>query len=78
MDMIQSFADVIDELGGVTAFSRETGMGIWAARMARKRNSLGARWFAKTARAAERLEKPAITEKLLAELAEAQHVSDAA
>lgn len=76
--MIQSFADVIDELGGVTAFSRETGMGIWAARMARKRNSLSARWFGNTVRAAERLGKPTITEKLLVELAEARSVRDAA
>lgn len=68
--MLASFADVIDAFGGPAAYAREVGMSPGAAKQARRRSSIGARWFAPTVEAAQK-RGLAVTEKTLAELARA-------
>ena len=70
--MIQSFSDVIDVFGGPAAFAREVGMSAGAAKQARRRSSIGARWFASTVSAAKRLKLDGITEASLSALAARQ------
>ena len=67
--MHQTFSDVIDAFGGPTAFAREVGMSPGAAKQARRRSSIGARWFAPTVAAAKRLKLVGITEASLSALA---------
>lgn len=69
MDMPHSFAEVIGLFGGPAAFSRETAMPLTAAKQAHLRDSLNARWFSATARAAERKGLP-VDERILARIAE--------
>ena len=69
MRMHRTFADVIDAFGGPAAFAREVGMSPGAAKQARRRSSIGARWFAPTVAAARRLKMEGITEVSLAALA---------
>ena len=70
--MLQSFSDVIEAFGGPAAFAREVGMSPGAAKQARRRSSIGARWFAPTVAAAKRLKLAGITEASLSALAARQ------
>jgi hypothetical protein len=76
--MPNSFADVIDAFGGPAAFAREVGMTPGAAKQARRRSSISARWFGPTVDAAKRLGKPGISYSTLAALARADDAQDAA
>jgi hypothetical protein len=66
---MHSFAEVIDLFGGPAAFAREVGMSAGAAKQAKRRGSLGSRWFAATVQAAERKGFADITHERLSELA---------
>lgn len=67
--MSASFADVIDAFGGPAAFAREVGMTAGAAKQARRRDSLSARWFGPTAEAAKKRGLAHITERQLSAIA---------
>jgi hypothetical protein len=67
--MINSFKDVIAELGGPAKFGRLTGMGPGAAKQAQRRDSIAAKWFSATARVAQEGGLSDITEARLAEMA---------
>ena len=70
--MVQSFREVIDRLGGVTAFADAIGMKPNAAKMARQRNSISADWFADIARVAAARELSDITLERLIEMTSAR------
>lgn len=76
--MVSSFTDVIDVFDGPAAFARAVGMSAGAAKQARRRDSLAAEWFSATARAAHDRGLSEITEKRLAEIAEAKRTGLAA
>lgn len=67
--MVHSFQDVIDRLGGATAFARSVGMEPNTARQARKRNSLAPQWFAPIVELARAKGVDEITLERLVELA---------
>lgn len=67
--MVNSFKDVIDKLGGTSAFARAVGMKINTAKMARSRDRLAAEWFAPTVAAAQRMGLNDISAERLIELA---------
>lgn len=69
--MVYSFAEVIDVFGGPTAFARAVGMSPGAAKQARRRNRIGADWFAATAMAAKEARLP-IDERVLCKIAAAR------
>lgn len=66
--MVETVGQLIDLFGGPAAYAREVGMTPGAAKQAKRRNSLNARWFTPTVQAAERLQKP-ITLETLADIA---------
>jgi hypothetical protein len=66
---MQSFAQIIDLFGGPAEFARAVGMTPGAAKQAKRRDSINAEWFARTARAAAANDIP-VTVDVLAELAE--------
>jgi hypothetical protein len=67
--MAHSFVEIIDKFGGPAAFAREVGMTAGAAKQAKRRGSIGSRWFAPTVQAAERCGFDDITYERLSELA---------
>lgn len=66
--MPESFTEVIDMFGGPAAFARAVDMPITAAKQANLRNSINARWFSATAKAAKAAGLP-VDERLLSRLA---------
>lgn len=73
--MVHTFADVIDKFGGPAAFAREVGMTAGAAKQAKRRGSINAKWFRPTAQAAQKCGFEEITESKLAELASRQEAA---
>jgi hypothetical protein len=67
--MPQSFVEIIDRFGGPAAFAREVGMSSGAAKQARRRRSLSAKWFDATVAAARVRGFKDITPATLAKLA---------
>lgn len=67
--MVNSFQDVIDRLGGTSAFAEAVGMKPNTAKMARSRNRLAAEWFAPTVAAAQKMGLSDISAERLIELA---------
>jgi hypothetical protein len=67
--MVQTFQDVIDKLGGVASFADAVGMKQNTAKVARRRNSIGAHWFPVVARVARERGVPEIDEAALSQLA---------
>lgn len=67
--MIETIRDVIAKFNGPAEFARAVGMTPGAAKQAKRRNSLGAQWFAATADAA-RQRGLEIDERTLAQIAE--------
>lgn len=63
--MISSFADVIDQLGGIGEFADGVGMTYGAAKKARSRKSLSARYFAPTVALAKAKGQPITLETLV-------------
>ena len=67
--MVNSFSELIDELGGVTAFANAVGMKPNTAKMAKSRNSLSPEWFASVVSLAQEKRLPEITMERLVEMA---------
>lgn len=68
---MQSFVDVVDAFGGVTAYAEATGRKRSWAKKVRERNSLNAAHFAMTAEAAEAKGLP-ITVDTLVQIADSR------
>lgn len=67
--MVNSFADVIDALGGTAKFARAVGMKPNTAKMAKARDSISPAWWPAVAEAAVTVERHDITVEKLVELA---------
>lgn len=67
--MVNTFADVIDRLGGPASFARKIGTTAGAAKQAKRRDSIAAEWFTATVRAAREEGLSEITADRLAEIA---------
>lgn len=71
---MDTFADIVDRFGGVTAYAVATGRTRAWAKKVRERNSLNAAHFAVTAEAAEKLGLP-ITVDTLVRIADAREAA---
>lgn len=69
MDMVNSFSDVINALGGTAKFARAIGMKANTAKMAKSRDSIAAEWWVAVAAAAADAGRPDISVEKMAELA---------
>jgi len=69
MDMVNSFSEVIDALGGTSKFARAIGMKPNTAKMAKSRDSIAAEWWSAVADAAANAGRHDISLEKLAELA---------
>lgn len=67
--MVNSFAEVIDALGGTAKFARAVGMKPNTAKMAKARDSIAPEWWTAVTGAASAIERHDITVEKLAELA---------
>lgn len=67
--MVNSFAEVIDALGGTAQFARAVGMKPNTAKMAKSRDSIAPAWWPAVTGAAVAVERQDITVERLAELA---------
>ncbi len=77
IDMVQSFVDVIDALGGTSRFAAAVGMETNTAKMARARKSISPRWWNAVAAAARDAGRSDITLERLAQLAVEKHAPEA-
>lgn len=75
MDMVNSFSDVIDALGGTAKFARAIGMKANTAKMAKARDSIAAEWWKSVADAAAESGRDDISVERLAELAAQRRVA---
>lgn len=73
--MVNSFRELIQELGGPAAFGRAVGMLPNAAKQANRRDSLSPRYFGAAVKAAQDRKIPGVTLRRLVEISEQRRLA---